>query len=50
MRENAEILMQGLDIKSIIKDYSKLRDWELKILAERGYEEAITEYEKRKAN
>jgi len=35
--------------KSIIKDWSKLRDWELNELASRGYEKAIEEKRRRKA-
>jgi len=47
IRENTEIIKQGIEIKSIINDYSKLREWELKILVEKGYEEAILEQKKR---
>ena len=47
MRINTEITKQGIGIKSIIKDWAKLRDWELEILVKRDYEEAIAEKEKR---
>ena len=46
-RENAEITKLGIGIKSIIKDYTKLRDWELELLIERGYEHAIQERRRR---
>ena len=47
MRQTAEVTKQGIDIKTIMKDYSKVRDWELKVLIERGYEEAIVEQRRR---
>jgi len=43
----AEITKLGLGIKSIIKDYTKLRDWELKILVNKGYEQAVSEQKRR---
>lgn len=47
MRKNPEIIKQGIDIKSVIKDWSKLRDWELELLVNKGYEEAIAEQKRR---
>lgn len=46
---NPEIAKQGLNIRSIIKDWARLRDWELNILVLKGYEDAIKERERRQA-
>ena len=46
-RGNAEITKLGIGIKSIIKDYTKIRDWELEILVNKGYEGAIKEKQQR---
>lgn len=46
-KENAEMLKQGIGIKSIIKDYTKLRDWELKLLVDKEYEDAMLEQARR---